>query len=304
MRQELLMLYQRIQNTPALTIDLPADSGSGCITRIDTNSFSLSSLNMKFNEETFVEGNAAKNMRLLFCRGEGVEWLTGRGPMRLDHSEACFCRSDGSLERMCYSGKSSFSFLSVSMPVERFAGLIGSYVPELHKVIDILNGWRFAISEAIQRSLWEMGSLEDIHSGLERMRLEARLLESLSLCLQAGLGESAEKHRLHGDDLRAIREIGRIIEEDPASIPDIAALAREYCMSVSKLTRSFRQVYGNSLHAYVIASRLQKGAELLTHGGFSIQEIAEIVGYSKPGQFSADFRKRFGILPRVYRLRR
>ena len=49
MRQELLMLYQSIQNTPALTIDLPADSGSGCITRIDANSFSLSSWNMKFN---------------------------------------------------------------------------------------------------------------------------------------------------------------------------------------------------------------------------------------------------------------
>lgn len=303
MRQELLMLYQRIQDTSALTIDLPANSGNGRITRLNTSVFSLSSWDMKFHRETFVEGNVAKEMRLLFCRGEGVEWLTSRGSMRLDQNEACFCLSDGASERMCYPGEAQFSFLSVSMPTGRFASLIGGYVPEPEKVVDLLNGRRFAISPAIQKSLQAMDSLESVHNGFEMMRLDARLLESLSLCLQAGLCESFEKHRLHADDLRAIREIGRRIEDDPASIPDIAALAREYCMSVSKLTRSFRRVYGTSLHAYVIASRLQKGAELLTHDGISIQEIAEIIGYNKPSQFSADFRKRFGILPGEYRLR-
>ena len=301
MRQELLMLYQRIQDTPALTVDLPADSGKGRIARLNTNAFSLSSWDMEFHRETFVEGNVAKEMRLLFCRGEGVEWLTSRGPMRLDQNEACFCLSDGASERMCYPGKAQFSFLSVSMPAERFASLIGGYVPEPEKMIDRLNGRRFAISAAIQRCLQATDSLESVRGGFERMRLDARLLEGLSLCLQVGLCESFEKRRLHADDLRAIREIGRRIEDDPASIPDIATLAREYCMSVSKLTRSFRRVYGTSLHAYVIVARLQKGAELLTQDGISIQEIAEIVGYSKPGQFSADFRKRFGILPGEYR---
>ncbi len=73
-------------------------------------------------------------------------------------------------------------------------------------------------------------------------------------------------------------------------------------MSVSKLTRIFRQVYGAPLHACVIEARLQKGAELLTHGEISIQEIAESLGYAKPSQFSADFKKRFGLLPGEYRL--
>ena len=303
MRQELLMLYRKIQDTPALTIDLPADSGKGRIVRLNTNSFSLSSWNMEFSRETFVEGNVAKDMRLLFCRGEGVEWLTSRGSMHLDQNEACFCLSDGSSEKMCYRSKAPFSFLSVSMPADRFAGLIGEYVPEAEKVADALNGRRFAISTAIQKSLREIGPLESVHGWFERMQLEARLLENLSLCMQAGLCEPVEKRRLHEDDLRAIHEVGRRIEDDPASIPDIAALSREYCMSVSKLTRCFRRVYGTPLHAYVIAARLQKGAKLLTRSGFSIQEIAEIVGYNKPSQFSADFRRRFGVLPCEYRLR-
>ena len=258
---------------------------------------------MEFHRETFVEGSVAKDMRLLFCRGEGVEWFTSRGRMRLDHNEACFCLSDGASEKMCYPGNAPFSFLSVSMPANRFAGLIGGYLPDPENMLSLLNGRRFAISAGIQKSLQEIEPLEAVHSGFEIMRLEARLLENLALCLQAGLSEPAKGRRLHPEDLKAIRAIGNRIEEDPATIPDIAALAREYCMSVSKLTRCFRRVYGSSLHAYVITSRLQKGAMLLIRGESSVQEIAERVGYNKPSQFSADFRKRFGMLPGEYRRR-
>lgn len=303
MSRELLRLYQKIRETPALAIDFPEEAGKGRIVRLDTNTFSLSSWKMEFHRETLVEGKAAKEMRLLFCCGEGVEWETSRGHMCLDGGEACFCLSDGASERMCYSSNSPFSFLSVSMPVKRFAGLVGEYMPESDRLVERLNGKRFAISAEIQRNLHEIGPLESIHGGFEMMRLEARLLENLSLCLQAGLCEPVKRSSLHREDLTIIRAIGKRIEENPAAVPDIAALAREACMSVSKLTRSFRQVYGTSLHAYVMEVRLQKGAELLMNDEISIQEIAELVGYNKPSQFSADFRRRFGVLPGEYRLR-
>ena len=304
MSHDLLRLYQQIQKTPALSVDFPEESGTGRITRLDTRTFSLAAWNMEFRRETRVEGCVSKDVRLLFCRGDGVEWLTGRGSMRLDTNEACFCLSDGSPERMCYQSKSPFSFLTVSMPLGRFAGLTGDYLPEADNVIDCLNGRRFNISAAIQKILHDLDALEAVHSGFEMMRLDARLLESLSLCLQAGLCEPLPQRRLHPDDLKAIREIGNRIEANPAAIPDAAALAREHCMSVSKLTRIFRQVYGAPLHACVIEARLQRGAELLTHDEISIQEIAERLGYVKPSQFSADFKKRFGLLPGEYRLRR
>ena len=287
MSKDLLALYQQIRETPALTVDLPEESGKGRIVRLDTNIFSLSSWNMEFSKDTFVEGKVPDDIRLLFCTGDGVEWATKRGPMCLDQHEACFCRSDGSSEKMCYHGNTSFSFLSVSVPADRFAGVIGGYIPDPERMMALLPG---------------NGVLESIHSGFEMMRLEARLLENLSLCLQAALCEPLHRRQLHQDDLKAIHAIGKRIEEDPAIIPDNNTLAREYCMSVSKLTRYFRQVYGVSLHAYVIGARLRKGAELLMHSDISVQEVAESIGYAKPSQFSADFRKRFGILPGECRL--
>jgi len=110
MSQDLLCLYQQIRETPALTVDFPEEAGKGRVTRLDTNSFSLSSWDMVFSKDTFVEGDVADEMRLLFCDGEGVEWITDRGLMRLDHNEACFYLSDGSTEKMCYQSNSPFSF--------------------------------------------------------------------------------------------------------------------------------------------------------------------------------------------------
>ncbi|MBR6706820.1 MAG: helix-turn-helix transcriptional regulator [Clostridia bacterium] len=300
MNNALLTLYQHIRETPALSVDLPEEYGKGRIERLETNTFSLSSWNLMFSKDTYVEGSVPEDMRLLFCTGDGVEWATKRGKMRLDRCEACFCRPYGAPEKMCYQSSSPFSFLSVAIPMDRFADLIGSYIQEPDKAMDHVFGRRFAISSVIRKSIQDIGPLGSIHGGLEMMRLEARLLECLSLSLQAALCEPAGKRQLHQDDLKVIHAIGKRIEEDPAMIPGIAALAHDYCMSVSKLTRCFRQVYGTSLHAYVIEARLQKGAELLTHGRISIREVAEKVGYAKPSQFSADFRRRFGVLPGDY----
>jgi len=182
----------------------------------------------------------------------------------------------GSQEKLFYQADLPFSFLSVSMPACQFAEMIGNYLPDPDKIMELLPGKRFEISEAIQKSIYNIGPLEIIHSGFEMMQLEGRLLENLSLCLQAALCEPDKKRQMHQDDLKMIRAVGKRIEEEPATIPDIATLAGEYCMSVSKLTRCFRQVYGVSLHAYVIGARLQKGAELLLNHGITVPGIKKI----------------------------
>ena len=303
MSEELLNLYQTIRETPALTINFPERFGEGHITRLDTNMFSLSSWKMKFHKDTFVQGKVTEDMRLLFCLGDGVEWTTEQGLMRLDHNEGCFCRSDGSAEKMSYQSNIPLSFLSVSIPIDQFTSVVGNYIPDPEKTLGFLPGRSFTISPKLKEKLHDIGSLESIHNGFEMMRLEANLLESMSFCLQEVLCEPVRRLPLHKDDMKVILALKERIEEDPANISDIETLAHEYCMSVSKLTRSFRKVYGISLHAYVIESRIKKGAELLLHEEISIAEIAEVVGYKKAGNFSADFRKRFGVLPMQFRQR-
>ena len=53
MSDDLLTLYQRIRETPALSVDLPDEYGKGRIERLETNSFSLSSWNLMFSKDTY-----------------------------------------------------------------------------------------------------------------------------------------------------------------------------------------------------------------------------------------------------------
>ena len=59
----------------------------------------------------------------------------------------------------------------------------------------------------------------------------------------------------------------------------------------------FKKLYGTTPTQYVIDLRLNKAAELLIEGGFSVGEAAEMVGFSDIYYFSKLFKKRFLCVP-------
>ena len=132
------------------------------------------------------------------------------------------------------------------------------------------------------------------------MRMEAQAQIAFSLCLEEVLGESRNSRKEYGEDARVIWDVKRAIDQSPAEAPKIPDLARQYGMSISKLTRMFKQQYGIPIHAYIIESRLCESTKLLAEGNMTIAEIAEKAGYAKGSQFSAAFKKRYGISPKDY----
>ena len=131
------------------------------------------------------------------------------------------------------------------------------------------------------------------------LRVEACLQELLWLCVDAATNDRMIS-RMHQDDAFIMQRIKSGIDADPGKAEKLDRMAREYGISISKLSRCFRETYGMPLHAYVIESRLCEGARLLAEGKLTIGEISERVGYAKQSQFAAAFRKRFGVLPKEY----
>ena len=77
-------LYRRIQLAPAITTFLPEEIGKGEITRISTNNgYQASSWDLVYDRETEVNGMVRGGLRLLFCMGEGIEWMSDRKGMQL-----------------------------------------------------------------------------------------------------------------------------------------------------------------------------------------------------------------------------
>ena len=115
--------------------------------------------------------------------------------------------------------------------------------------------------------------------------------------MKAAKQDYVKPANVSGTEIQLLQHLKNRIDSAPGSVPNAFTLAGEYGFSVSRLTRLFKKLYGSSLHAYVIESRLSEAARLIKERNLLICEIAEHAGYAKPSQFSAAFKKHFGILP-------
>ena len=93
----------------------------------------------------------------------------------------------------------------------------------------------------------------------------------------------------------------RIIDSQLAFAPSCEELAKKVNISVSKLTKGFNSLFGTSVHAYIIDQRLEKAAGLLLESDLNVSQIATLVGYSKPSNFAAAFKKKYGVIPKNYK---
>ena len=78
-------------------------------------------------------------------------------------------------------------------------------------------------------------------------------------------------------------------------------LAQRLGLSVSRLSRGFASLYGMPIHAYVIDQRLKRAAVLLLESSLTVTQISELVGYSKPSNFAAAFKRKYGVSPKDYK---
>ena len=92
-----------------------------------------------------------------------------------------------------------------------------------------------------------------------------------------------------------------MIDSQLAFAPRCVDLARMVRLSTSKLTKGFSTLFGTSIHAYIIDQRLEKAAGLLLESNLNISQIAALVGYSKASNFSAAFKKKYGVTPKNYK---
>ncbi len=81
----------------------------------------------------------------------------------------------------------------------------------------------------------------------------------------------------------------------------LAQLADAVGLTPRTLSRRFVQATGESPKQYWLQLRLLRAEELLRETNLSIQEIAELLGFSDAAYFTRLFRQRAGITPNNYR---
>ncbi len=84
------------------------------------------------------------------------------------------------------------------------------------------------------------------------------------------------------------------------SVLDVELLSKTMNMSRPTLYRKIKALTNMTPSAFIALYRLKQAAELLAAKQYKINEIAFMVGYNSPANFTRDFQKQFGMTPSVY----
>ncbi|HEY5463858.1 MAG TPA: two-component regulator propeller domain-containing protein [Hanamia sp.] len=81
---------------------------------------------------------------------------------------------------------------------------------------------------------------------------------------------------------------------------DVDHLSTIMNMSKATLYRKIKGLSDLTPNELINLTRLKKAAELLSSGEYKINEVAYMIGYSMPTNFSRDFQKQFGMSPSTF----
>lgn len=302
-----------VTNSPkTISMNIPSDIGQGKIVQTKIkHGIVLSDWQMCYQSDMNVQGPVSKEyMQIIFCLNNGISWgiMDERRSVTIQKNESCIYAGHGGTEYICYKKDSNFSFKSIKIPITYFSQLLADYfdgqeVTAYEK--KLLNGIsKVPVTPVMEQILSETSRFTQYRGGLGYLYLDGKLLELLSIYLS----EVLELDILMGKNISmsrtertAIMEAKQIIDGQLAFAPSCEELSRMVHLSMSKLTRGFSSFYGMPIHQYIIEQRLAQAAQLLLEGDWNVSEIAAIVGYGKPSNFAAAFKKKYGVAPKNYR---
>lgn len=117
------------------------------------------------------------------------------------------------------------------------------------------------------------------------------------------IGNANKRHTLSKLDIENLHFIKEMLVSNLATNYTIEELSYLCYMNRTKLQAGFKQLFGVTIHDFIIEKRMNLAYQLLTESyanHWNISEIAQQVGYLRSNHFSAAFKKRYGISPGLF----
>ena len=91
------------------------------------------------------------------------------------------------------------------------------------------------------------------------------------------------------------------IRKNPGDSYSLATLAKNHHCTLDHFIRLFKQYIKVTPGEFIIRCRIEKACQLLRYSSYQVGQIADMLGYGDIHHFSAQFQKRMGMSPSVYR---
>lgn len=209
--------------------------------------------------------------------------------------------------------------VTVQKPVTGYSVLIcakeRSPINQIYHAVDFTSTWyesvqRFLNSHngyfSIKHTFWKQGVFSVMQSLSDwdqpsYCTLKAAELFYLMNAQQTMLQGGSVSLQMVDHQDNTFCSVGTYIEKHLDEKLTIPLLCHRFNLSPTTLKNKFREVYGQPIHGWISACRLQRAAELLQFTDLKILQIAQTVGYESASQFNVAFRRAYGIAPTQYR---
>ncbi|MCR5288805.1 MAG: AraC family transcriptional regulator [Treponema sp.] len=287
------------------------------------NNIVYRSWNIQFNKDIAAEeqDNAGLDeVQIMFNINHDISWFVKnkqistidshskvKEKVEMGKGEVCIFRNNDYSTGMTYAADITFKFKSMQMPTSFFRTLLSKFFSTKDiRALEtqfLIHVTKTSITPEMFKVLSEIDT-SDRFKEYEGIYLESKMIELTALVLYGiAYHKTEEIQRLavpNKKDTERIELLREQIQRQPADEYDAPSVASSLGMSVSKLNRSFRTLYGTSLHAYVQDKRLEYAAHLIQEHNFAISEAAQKAGYTNMSHFSKSFSKKYGMLPKHF----
>lgn len=287
----------------------PVELGEGsCRSLLTQRYLQMTDFDLQFNRDIEAKGEfRTPRTELIFCMGHGIEWGTSlkQDYFAIDTGESVLLHGGVRSENCIYLSGAGYRFLSIDMSPAQFERMTSGLTEDTRLQAGGGAGLFFgknAITPSIRLILSQIADCS-YSQGMRDLYLEGKMLELMAVYLNESLFEAdriSHTVKLSRDDMESLRLAKEILQRDYLHPPTLAGLSRIICLNEFKLKKGFKELFGYTVHAYVIEQRMQRAQQLLEHGNMTVSEAASRVGYVNVSHFSAAFRKKFGVRPGEY----
>lgn len=141
-----------------------------------------------------------------------------------------------------------------------------------------------------------------VHDSMKSLYFKGKVYELLSLYFNKNDDASLEQCPFLADEenVNRIRRAKDILIERMTEPPSLEALASEIGLSLKKLKDGFKQLYGDTVYAYLLDHKMEEARRMLDSKQHNVNEVGLKLGYSTSSHFIAAFKKKFGTTPKKY----
>lgn len=135
----------------------------------------------------------------------------------------------------------------------------------------------------------------------KRIFLEAKVIELLLIQLEQLSDKSfkgSKIKKVEGDKIHAVREF---ILQNLDSDYSLIELAHMVGTNEFILKKGFKELFGTTVFSFWNDAKMEHAKKLLIESDLNVSEVAGMIGYKNQRHFSSAFKKKFGMLPSLYK---